>query len=1119
MSTLAIFLLGPPRIEHHGNAITFDTRKAVALLAYLVERRGPVRRETLAQLLWPDYAPERAMANLRRTLWSLHRALGPHQLVATQGEVELVRSAELWVDWDRFFQLIELCRTHGHADGHVCPGCIEPLSEAAGLVRGVFMEGFSLADSAEFDDWQALQIAGVRQRHTMIMRRLIEGWLAQGELGRALELAQRLVELEPLDESAQCRLMLLYAWTGQHAEALRCYREHERLLSRELGLSPEQETTDLFEAIRARREPPRPIIVGSTVRSSRIAPQVSEEPIPGIAGEQTPPNETSEASTCVAREHELGRLEALLQRALAGQPQVVCIIGDAGSGKTALLEAFLRSAQSTHPELVVAAGDCNAYIGMGDPYLPFRQILGLLAGESEGDRRSIDYQDDQIRLLRRIMPVTAQALVTAGRDLLSALLPADALLSRLTGLIEQDEPWFQQLGRLASAGTRPIDPTLQQSTLFEQYARIIRTVAQKYPLLLAIDDLQWADLGSINLLLHLGRRLEGCAVLIVGTYRSAEVALGRQGERHPLESVVNELQRIYGEPAVDLSTAQNRHFIDALLDRQPNQLDEPFRATLYTQTGGHALFTVELLRGMRERGEVYPGAGGLLVAHTGIDWERLPARVDAVIAERIGRLEATDRELLRAASVEGEEFSVELVAHLLGMDEREIARRLSGELDRRHHLVRASGARQVGSRRLLRYRFRHFLIQRYLYGSLDIAERVDWNERMGQTLQAWHGEQTEAVAVQLARHAQEAGRIELTIRFLKQAGDYALRLSANDEATGHYRRALALLNQLPETNRPQLQELELQIALTKPLQLTMGYPATEVGDAFERAMSLGRMVGLPSDRMPLLGRYAHFLTTRGEHRKAQTVAAELLELAMQTEDEAVLLEAFTMQGVVAFYLGESMRAREWLEKARGLYDRERHQSLTYAYGIEPGVHIGIYAMLTYWLLGETERSFVEREETLAVAHASKHPHTLAFALAFSSLFDTLRQDVTATLKRTEESLAVCEEHGLRLMRELSRILRSWAISEAGAPEEGLRLYLLSQEGATEMRVLALMPYLMSLMAAIQHRCGNSDVAIAIIEQALALIDQTGEAAFLTQMQRTKDELQRARLKPYRTMQI
>jgi hypothetical protein len=156
---------------------------------------------------------------------------------------------------------------------------------------------------------------------------------------------------------------------------------------------------------------------------------------------------------------------------------------------------------------------------------------------------------------------------------------------------------------------------------------------------------------------------------------------------------------------------------------------------------------------------------------------------------------------------------------------------------------------------------------------------------------------------------------------------------------------------------------------------------------------------------------------------------------------------------------------------------------------------------------------------LAVAHASKHPHTLAFALAFSSLFDTLRQDVTATLKRTEESLAVCEEHGLRLMRELSRILRSWAISEAGAPEEGLRLYLLSQEGATEMRVLALMPYLMSLMAAIQHRCGNSDVAIAIIEQALALIDQTGEAAFLTQMQRTKDELQRARLKPYRTMQM
>ena len=352
-----------------------------------------------------------------------------------------------------------------------------------------------------------------------------------------------------------------------------------------------------------------------------------------------------------------------------------------------------------------------------------------------------------------------------------------------------------------------------------------------------------------------------------------------------------------------------------------------------------------------------------------------------------------------------------------------------------------TGVRLVGGRQLSRYRFRHFLIQRYLYGSLDAAERAYWNERMCAALETLHGEQTDAVAVQLAHHAQEAGRIDLAIRFLRQVGDYALRLSANDEATEHYQRALALLERLPETGARQLQELSLQIALSKPLQLTLGYPATEVARAFERAMTLGRALGSPPDLVPLLGRYAHFLATRGEHYKAQSVAEELLSLAMQSEDEALLLEAFTVQGIVAFYLGESVAARSWLDRATGLYHSDRHRSLTYAYGIEPGVHIRVMPCLR----AGSRRARASQGTAGGDAGrgcASDHPHTLAFALAFAALFDSLGQDMPATLRRTEEAIAVCEEHGFRLMRALAQTLRGWAMSMAGVRRRGWRCTVL-----------------------------------------------------------------------------
>jgi DNA-binding SARP family transcriptional activator/tRNA A-37 threonylcarbamoyl transferase component Bud32 len=509
---------------------------------------------------------------------------------------------------------------------------------------------------------------------------------------------------------------------------------------------------------------------------------------PGALGDDSQPG-AAEGPVFVAREQELGRLDALLDLALAAQSLVAFVVGEAGQGKTTLLQAFARRAMQAHPELIVAGGNCNAYTGAGDPYLPFREILELLTGDVEARALAGRLRREQAERLWNSLPATAQALLDVGPDLLDTFISARTLLSRAAASVTGGAAWLTELQALAeSKATAPMGP--QQQDLFEQYAKVVQHLARRAPLLLILDDLQWADLGSTNLLLHLGRRLKGCRVLIVGAYRPADVAMGRDGERHPLERVVGELRRDFGEIVLDLSRAEGRAFVDALLDSEPNLIDEAFRATLYQQTGGHPLFTIELLRDVQERGALVRDDAGRWVAAANLDWSSLPARVEGAIGERIGRLAVPLRELLQVASVEGEEFTAEVVAQVLGADEHEVVGRLSHELDQTHHLVQALGIRRAGAVRLSRYRFRHILIQRYLYGSLDDVVRAYHHEAVGHALEVLYGAQASEVAAQLAWHFEVAQLPEKAAVYHDQAGDQARRSVALDAAIHSYQTAL-----------------------------------------------------------------------------------------------------------------------------------------------------------------------------------------------------------------------------------------------------------------------------------------------------------------------------------------
>ena len=452
----------------------------------------------------------------------------------------------------------------------------------------------------------------------------------------------------------------------------------------------------------------------------------------------------TEASVFVieGRETQLDQLQTVIFHSLAGQPQIVFVTGDAGTGKTVLVHEVCRRAQKASDQLIVAWGQCSAQLGLSDPYLPFKEILALLTGDTGGrsatrvvDRSNADH-------LKKALVTSAEIICEVGSDLVGIFVPGAALLGRVVSVLGKTTEigWVEQLKKRMEHS--PSREDYRSDQIFEQFSRVVIRLAERRPLLLVLEDLQWVDNGTLDLLFYLARRVrdvDQLSLAIIGTYRPADVKLGREGVRHPLERVVNELRRYWGEIEIDLTPTiggtAGRTFVDAFLDTEPNRLDEAFRTLLFRRTEGHPLFVVELLRDLRERGVLAEDDQGRLFLASPVDYEELPEKVESVIEERIGRLEEEMKDILTCGSVEGEQFTAEVVARVRQIDELRLAEQLEQELTKRYRLVKAAGEVEADHRRLHPYRFRHALFQQHLYNGLGGFLREQLHKAIGEALE------------------------------------------------------------------------------------------------------------------------------------------------------------------------------------------------------------------------------------------------------------------------------------------------------------------------------------------------------------------------------------------------
>lgn len=346
MPDLRLYFLGVPRVELAGVPVDLQRRRALALLIYLAVTGQPQSRDALATLFWPDQDQQHARANLRRDLAVLNTRLGGRWLEADRETVELQRDPSIWVDLHHFRHLIAASHSHDHPRNSICPDCLPLLTEAADLYSNDFLAGFTLSDSAEFDEWQFFQSESLRQELAGLLERLVIGLSSQGSYETATPYARRWVALDPLHEPAQQNLIRLYDQAGQPTAGLRQYEEYVRLLDEELGLPPEEETTTLYEAIKAKRAL-APFFKTEEQRSKRAGKQKAETPaiaaLPSRSNQAAPPihNLPLQPTPFIGREKDLAEIRRLLLEESACR--LLTLIGPGGIGKTRLaVEAARR---------------------------------------------------------------------------------------------------------------------------------------------------------------------------------------------------------------------------------------------------------------------------------------------------------------------------------------------------------------------------------------------------------------------------------------------------------------------------------------------------------------------------------------------------------------------------------------------------------------------------------------------------------------------------------------------------------------------------------------------------------------------------------------------------------
>jgi DNA-binding winged helix-turn-helix (wHTH) protein/tetratricopeptide (TPR) repeat protein len=834
-----------------------------------------------------------------------------------------------------------------------------------------------------------------------------------------------------------------------------------------------------------------PAIAAQPVQSSTFKVQSSQPPVPNTQ----PP-----APILVGREADLSQLHQWLAKALNGKRQIVFVTGEAGIGKTSLVEAFLsgigqqatgvgeeakqqargkeqkakRGAPSLTPHTRhlapwISWGQCIEHYGPGEPYMPILEALGRLCRTPDG--------------------------------------------KQLVMLLQHHAPtWLVQLPSLLNAAELE---TLQRKTAGATRERMLRemgdtldAITAERPLVLVLEDLHWSDASTLELLALLARRREPARLLVIGAYRPVDLIV----QAHPLRAVKQELQ-LHGLcaelPLGLLSEAQVAEYLAQRVGvgahgRAPLQT---LAKMIHRRTDGNPLFMVTAVEDLVSQGMLISGGdqGTLPEDLSGVAL-RVPDTVQQLIEQQLARLNAEERRLLEAASVAGMEFSAAALAAGIEATTEDVEERCAS-LVQQGRFLRTSGTVEWPDGAVAaRYSFLHALYQEALYNHIPAGRRQRLHQRIGERQETGYGTRAREIATELAMHFEQGRDYAKTAQYLQQAGENALRRSANREAIVHLTKGLELLKTLPKTPERSQQELTLQVTLSVPLVITQGYAALEVKATYDRAWALCRELGeTPSYFFVLFG-LSRFYIVRSEFQTASEIGEQLLRLAHLAQDPTLLLVAYMGQSGTLFFQGKFAQAQTRAEQGITLYDPRQHGALIFQHGEDPKGSCLSWLALSLWYLGYPDQGLEKSYQALGVARDLSFPLHETFSLFWTAFLHHCRGEVQKAQEQLEALMTIAQEQGIAYHAALGMGLRGAVLAEQGHREEGLAQI---QQGLAGLRTIGQelgRPYFLALLAEAYGKGGQAEEGLIVLAEALDFTYKTGECMHQAELYRLKGEL-------------
>ena len=740
-------------------------------------------------------------------------------------------------------------------------------------------------------------------------------------------------------------------------------------------------------------------------------------------------------SRIVGRDFDLAQLDRSLADACAGRRRTVFVTGEAGIGKTTLVEAFLRRHASA-ASAWAAQGRCVEQYGTGEAYLPILEALEQLAHAVGADRM---------------------------RDVLLRYAPA--WLAQL--------PW---LAHDADANTlRGASTEGSAHRMLREIAQALEMLAAEQPIVLWLEDLHWSDPSSLAVLAFLAGRREPARLLLMASFRPAEA----QAEASPLHGLALQLVQRGQATALALEPLDEAAVGAYLRSRFGMAMQLPLEslgAFLHRRSEGNALFTVAMVDDLvrRRRLRQLDGAWALdgSVAALG---DALPDDLRQLVHGQIERLPDDDRRLLEAAAVAGTDFCGASVAAALQADLASIEDRCARLAQQGRFLRVGSPVTWPDGSVSAGFSFLHALYWQATHERVPQSRRAEWQRRIGGAQERAFGPQCAPIAAELAMRFDAAGDGERTFRYSRLAAQGALARCAYQEGIDHLQRARALVPRLAVDVQAR-SELETLLPLGAALMMVQGYASAEVEATYEHALALCRTCGRPGDIERVQRGLWNVWFSRADLQRASAAAGELLSRARAEADAVLVFDALAKLGHTELHAGQFVAARAHLEAALAMSDAGM------AYRRE-APRLLAYLSWVLWYLGEPDGALACSERSLQAIGADTSVHGHALLLGHAGWVHWLRGEVDEAAGLGRRLCALSIEHGLAYWRVWGEFLVGLAGTEQGDVDAGKEAMRAATEAMLAMGTAVGITSWMYLLAEAELASGRPEAARAALARS------------------------------------